>query len=479
MAEIAFGQLVHAMAVDAGVEGERDQHRVVNRRHADAVAGKDAEVILDVLADLEDGGVFQHGLQRLDSFAHLHLARRVGAEHVAVAFRVRIDMREGDVAGLAGGESKGHADQSSAYGIQRVGFRVDGDPALRRGAGPPVFQRLEVPDADIGAAIDGGDFGSRHGGNGAFLLHLLAHPAGDRAELHQLEEVDQRFRIGILHGEVFERQRDGHIILQDDELFRHAHLIGKLDQRLAPFRLLDLAGTLQQRLDAAILADQLGGCLDAYPGGSRHVVDTVAGEGLDIDDLFRADAELLDHILAAEQLVLHWIEHQHLVGDELHQVLVRGDDGDACAFRLGLAGISGDQVVGFEALHLDRVGGEGERGLAHQRELRHEFFRRRRALRLVERVDLVAEAAAGGIEDAGEMGWAVLALQVFQQLEQHVAKAGHGADRQAVRGACQRGQGMEGAEDVGAGIDQIEMALRVDGSVGHGRFLCAGEGLAA
>ena len=46
-----------------------------------------------------------------------------------------------------------------------------------------------------------------------------------------------------------------------------------LDQRLAPLGLLDLAGARQQRLEVAVLVDQLGRGLDADARHARHVVD--------------------------------------------------------------------------------------------------------------------------------------------------------------------------------------------------------------
>jgi len=49
-------------------------------------------------------------------------------------------------------------------------------------------------------------------------------------------------------------------------------LLGVLNQRLAPLRLLDLAGAQQQCLQVAIFDDQLRRGLDADAGNARHVV---------------------------------------------------------------------------------------------------------------------------------------------------------------------------------------------------------------
>ena len=102
--EVALRQLVHAMAVHAGVQGEGDQHRVVDGRDVDAVAGEDRVVILEVLADFQDGRILKKRLQRLQRIFLADLARRVCVEHVAAARMVRIDMAERDVAGFVGRE---------------------------------------------------------------------------------------------------------------------------------------------------------------------------------------------------------------------------------------------------------------------------------------------------------------------------------------------------------------------------------------
>ena len=71
------------------------------------------------------------------------------------------------------------------------------------------------------------------------------------------------------------------------------------------------------------------------------------------------------------------------VDDELHQILVGRDDGEAGARLARHAGIGRDQIVGLEAGHFDDGDAEGAGGIAHQRELRDQIFGRGRAVRLV------------------------------------------------------------------------------------------------
>ncbi|MOA12154.1 hypothetical protein D3C78_1321270 [compost metagenome] len=77
--------------------------------------------------------------------------------------------------------------------------------------------------------------------------------------------------------------------------------------------------------------------------------------------------------------------------DELHQILVGGDDGDIGADRFGLPGIGGDDIISLEAFRLDAGKVESPRRFADQAELRHQIFRRCGAVGLVEIIKLVAE----------------------------------------------------------------------------------------
>ena len=271
-----------------------------------------------------------------------------------------------------------------------------------------------------------------------------------------------------MHREFVERHVERDLVVEQHELPRNPRLLGILDQRLAPFRLLDLAGAQQQRFQVAILDDQLGRGLDADAGYARHIVGGIAGQRLHFDHLRRRHAEFLDHFGNADAAVLHGVVHGHLVGDELHQVLVRRDDGGDRATLAGLAGVGRDQIVGLEAALLEAGQVEGAHGLADQRELRDQIVRRRRPVRLVIGIELVAEGDFRLVEHDRQMGRAVVRRHVAQQLPQHVAEAEHGIDLQSVGFAIQRRQRVVGAEDIGRAVDQEDMVALGGGFRGDG-----------
>ena len=82
--------------------------------------------------------------------------------------------------------------------------------------------------------------------------------------------------------------------------FEMPRLLGVVDQRLAPLRLLDLAGAREQRFEIAVFVDQLRGGLDADARHARHVVGRIADQRLHVDHLLRRHAEFLDHLVAAD-----------------------------------------------------------------------------------------------------------------------------------------------------------------------------------
>lgn len=66
VAEMELGQLIETMAVQSGVEHERDQHGAIDRPDGDVVAAQHLHVVFDVLTDLEHSRIFEQRLEPLD-----------------------------------------------------------------------------------------------------------------------------------------------------------------------------------------------------------------------------------------------------------------------------------------------------------------------------------------------------------------------------------------------------------------------------
>ena len=417
-------------------------------------------------------------------------------------------MGERHVAGLARRGRHGEADELRLHRIEAGGLGVEGDVARRPGLRHPGLEVCQVGDGLVLGAVDlcrscrlqrGRDGGGRtvtgsarsrlaidrrrlpgaaagrnrlaardRGGSPLDRRRRLGPQAfgdalGQRREFHLAQEAQQGIGLRIAHTQLLDRCLERNVVLEQHQLARDARLLGELGQPLAPLGLLDLAGALQQRVEVAVLVDELGGGLHADARHAGDIVGGVARQRLNVDHLVRRHAELLTHLVGPDRLVLHGVEHRHARLDELHQVLVGGDDGHVAAGSNRVLGVGGDQVVRLEAQLLDAGDVEGPHCLADQRELGNELFRRGRTMRLVVLIDLVAKGLLAGIEDDGEVRRPAPLARILQQLPQHGTEAVHGAHGQSVRGARQRRQGVEGAKDVARAVDQIDVAAFDDG----------------
>ena len=220
-----------------------------------------------------------------------------------------------------------------------------------------------------------------------------------------------------------------------------------------------------------MLLDQLGRGLGPDPANAGHIVDRVAHQRQHIADQRGGHAEFLDHFRNVDADILHGVEHVDIAGalgttgraDQLHQILVGGDDGHLPALRGGGASVGSDQIVGLQPGFLDAGQRESTGRLAHQRELRHQILRRGGAVGLVGGEHLVAERGARLVEDDGKVRRPVGLVQVVRQLPQHGGIAIDRAHRGARR-IGQRGQAVIGPEDVGRPVDEVEVR---GGGAGH------------
>ena len=73
-------EAVEAVRPPAGIERVGQQHHVVEGGNGDAVLSQDDPVVLEVLADLQDGGILEQRFERLQRLPHGNLRQRLDAE---------------------------------------------------------------------------------------------------------------------------------------------------------------------------------------------------------------------------------------------------------------------------------------------------------------------------------------------------------------------------------------------------------------
>ena len=413
----------------------------------------------------------------------------VGAlgEHVAAA------VGEGDIAGLIRPHTEADPHQIARYGVEAPRFGVKRHHARGEGAGDPCVEGRH----GLHAFVEGAVYGLvRYGGGGGFgrgrlRVQLVAafgaatafvEAAQQGVEAMGGEEGRQWLARHGGEGELFQRHRQRRVLLQLHQTAREAGHVGLLDQAVAQLAGFHGGGCGEGALQRAVFLDQLGGGLGADAANAGDIVGAVAHQGQHIADQIRPDAEFFDDFRGADADVFHGIQHVgaravRADADQLHQVLVAGDDGDVPALAGGLARVGGDDVVGLQPLFLDTGQAEGAGGVANQGELGDQVLGRRRTVRLVFRVHVVAERFARFVEDYRQMGRAVRLVQVLGQFPQHRRIAINRADGGA-GGVGQRRQAVIGAENIGRAINQIEM--RANGGCfgrgfgrgfGHGAFI--------
>ncbi len=208
--------------------------------------------------------------------------------------------------------------------------------------------------------------------------------------------------------------------------------------------------------DAEFL-DQLRGRLDPDARRARHVVHAVAGQRLHVDHAVGRHAELLEHAVVVDPAVLHRVKHLDAAADQLHEVLVGRQDGDAAARVPCPVGKGGDDVVRLEPLDLLAGDVERPRRLPGQRDLRAQVLGHFGTVGLVEVVHVVAERVRALVEDHRRMRRRVRSVVALHVAVEHAAETRDRPDRQPVRLAGERRQGVEGPEDVGRAVDEVKV----------------------
>ena len=458
------------------------------RAAAEQVIGADAVPDRDVA-----GLARPHRHRQTDQLA----AHRVDGREFSIHRRDAFGLRSGDPAGKLRRRPHGRVNRSvdrrarlGGAGADEVGWRALRHP-LRGGGrwrgrsvgrGSVERRRLGISAVALEPAR-GADEARVRFDRGRFDPADLGDPAREGGELHRLEEAEQALAVELRQSQRFERRLHRDVADQRHQLLRDADALDILwvGQRLAPFRLLDLACSRQQRFEIAIFENELRRGLDADAGRAGHVVGRISRERLDVDHLVRPEAEILDHFRRTEAPLLavagSRVVHRHPRLDELHQVLVGRDDQYVGARFARLAGIGRDEVVGLVAVLLDRDHAEGSHGFAHQRKLGHEIGRRVGAVGLVGRIDLAPERILRLVENDRQMGRLDPRRSVADELEKFGRKQPHRPHRQPVGAVIVLlilPDRLEiGAEDERRTVDEEHMVAGADRAMGlgHGRHI--------
>ena len=481
---MTLAQFVHSVAAaDAlfaapGVEREADDHRVIDGGYRNAVACQHVEIVFDVLSDFEHRIVFQQRLECFQRGAERYLFGPFG-KHVAAA------MIEGDVAGFVWPGCEADTDQIGAHRVERTGFGVDGDHPCSAAAPDPLVQRFDRLHAFVGRAIDGGHvgqplsvafagtlialvlrFGRIEVGRAFGAARPCIKPPQQAGETMLCKKRRQRFRWYAVELEPVERDGEVAILLQRDQHAAQLRVVAMLEQAFLKLGFFHSFRCVERCGEIAVFLDQLGRGFRSDAVNAGNVVDRIAHQREHVADKVGVYAEFFLHLFKIDALILHRIEHVDAgravgaidLADQLHQVLVGGNDGDIPSFALGGAGVGRDQVVCLEALFLDAFEAEGAGGVANQRELRDQVLWRGRAIGFVFGVNVVAKGAARLVENHRQMRGPFRLVEVIGQFPQHGRVTVNRAHRRAFR-IGQRGQAMIRPKNVGGTVDEVEVLL--------------------
>ena len=117
-------------------------------------------------------------------------------------------------------------------------------------------------------------------------------------------------------------------------------------------------------------------------------------------------------------------------------------------------GIGGDQIIRFKTFMFHARDAESIRRITDQAKLRHQFWRRVRAMRLVVSINLVAKRIAPGIKHHRNMA----GRMTQQELGEHIREAENRIHRRAIRPRHRR-QGVIGAKNIARTIHQNQVAF--------------------
>ena len=433
VSEVLERRVLERMARPRGIEQVAGQHGVdAEPGQPHSVAFEHDCVELQVVPHLLDRRILE---QRLEGGQRLVDAELRAVVHPPVAER-QVACRPGpgrerqadDAGADRGGDIRQHPDTEPASSPQLVDER---SKVAGRGHEPVVLL-------------------GRLGGRSVFHH--------ERAEPQLVEQLVAALARRPAISERIDLERDRHVGVNPQQLPAGPRLVGMRQEGLTVFLLRHLGRAREQFIERAVGRDQSVGPFLADARHALHVVDGVAHQRQDVDDLIRRDAELLlDTRRVVPGALIARVEDTDAVADELKEVLVSGDDRDTVSFGAGAHGEGPDHVVGLVALVCHDGHAERFARAVHEGNLLGELVRHRRAVGLVVGGEVVAERPARQIERRGDVFGTVFLQQLAQHRHEDVDGVGGTASRvaeqRAFRGANRR---VIRAVHLRAAVDEIE-----------------------
>ena len=359
-------------------------------------------------------------------------------------------MRERQVVGFARRGGDADADEVGAHVVEAVGFGVDGVAVAVLQA---VDERVEFVQGGDGAVV-GGD-----GGGGRRWRAVFQVLGFDVGEFVGVAEGGEFVRLARLQGEVGDAGVEVEGGVDGGEGLREAQGVDARAQVVADFAG-DFAGVVDEVVDGLVFGQPFGGGFRPDFGHAGDVVRAVADEGEEVDDLVGAQGvhfEALGDVGGGGYRVFHGVEQGDVgMGEQLRHVFVAAGDDDLVVLGERFHGKCADDVVRFHAGLDDEREAERFDEAVQRLDLYAQFFRHRRAVRLVGGVEVMAEGFAFGIKDDAEVGGLVVVVEFGEHFDDAVQRAG----RVAVAGG-ERRQAVVGAEKVGRAVHKDDEVIRV------------------
>ncbi len=207
----------------------------------------------------------------------------------------------------------------------------------------------------------------------------------------------------------------------------------------------------QQIVERAESLKQGGGGLLADTGHTLDVVDRVTRQRHQVDHRLGLHTQFVAHLAHARALVAHRVPQRYVRADQLHEVLVGGDDNGVQTLACGARRQRADQIISFVTVQYQTLNAERLDQAMDVWNLHHQVVGRHDAIGFIGLEQVVAEGFFGRIEHDRQAG----GMRVLEQLEQHPRKAIDCVGGQAAR-VVELWQGVKGPKNVARAVHQVE-----------------------